>query len=244
MAGAGAPLDGRGGEAADAQSEAIEAVRRELQAEARRVLARLKQAEAAASWEAFRGEPPPLRMLEEARSDVADVQRMVRSRVWGRSEKLRARRTTIARGDTVEIGALGFTGEVLTEPGDDAKVDVLVGSARVRLDLSRLHKVGEGGPAAASTTKVTLSPKEIIAGEAPELDIRGLRLQEALERLDAYLDSAVAQGADHVRIVHGKGTGALRQGVWRHLANHPMAGAFDFAPPERGGDGATDVELA
>ena len=54
-------------EAADAQSEAIEAVRRELQAEARRVLVRLKQAEAAASWEAFRGAPPPPRVIESAR---------------------------------------------------------------------------------------------------------------------------------------------------------------------------------
>ena len=67
---------------------------------------------------------------------------------------------------------------------------------------------------------------------------------EALERVDAYLDSALAQGVRHVRIVHGKGTGALRQGVWHHLASHPIGAAFDFAPPERGGDGATEVELA
>ncbi len=232
-------------EAADAQSEALERVRRELAAEARRVLARLKQAEAAASWEAFRGSPPPPRVIQEARSDVADVQRMVRSRLWGRpQDEVRARRTPISPGDIVEIGALGFTGEVLSGPGPDAKVDVLVGTARIRLELARLRKVGEGAPRPPSTTHVTLSPKEPFAAEGSELDIRGMRLHEALERLDAYLDSALAHGVERVRIVHGKGTGALRQGVWHHLAGHPNGAAFDFAPPERGGDGATEVELA
>ncbi|MCI0815916.1 MAG: endonuclease MutS2 [Chloroflexi bacterium] len=237
-------LEERLAEAADAQSEAIEAVRRELAAEARRVLARLKQAEAAASWEAFRGDPPPPRVLEEARGDVADVQRMVRSRLWGRPKAAaRASRRSISVGDRVEIGALGFTGEVLTAPGEDAKVDVLVGSARIRLETSRLRKVGEGTPRPPSTTHVTLSPKEHIAADGAELDIRGLRLHEALARVDAYLDSALAQGVRRVRIVHGKGTGALRQGVWHHLASHPTGATFDFAPPERGGDGATEVEL-
>ena len=247
-------LSERLAEAADAQSEALEAVRRDLQAEARRVLVRLKQAEAAASWEAFRGEPPPPRVIEEARGEVADVQRLVRSRLWARTEETRASRTRISIGDIVEIGALGFRGEVLSDPGGDApsgsvpsgsvKVDVLVGSARIRLEVSRLRKVGEGAPRAPSTTRVTLTPKEFIAAEGAELDIRGLRLHEALERMDAYLDSALAQGVAHVRIVHGKGTGALRQGVWRHLASHSIAEAFDFAPPERGGDGATEVDLA
>ncbi|MCI0888355.1 MAG: Smr/MutS family protein, partial [Chloroflexi bacterium] len=155
----------------------------------------------------------------------------------------RASRRSISVGDRVEIGALGFTGEVLTAPGEDAKVDVLVGSARIRLETSRLRKVGEGTPRPPSTTHVTLSPKEHIAADGAELDIRGLRLHEALARVDAYLDSALAQGVRRVRIVHGKGTGALRQGVWHHLASHPTGATFDFAPPERGGDGATEVEL-
>jgi len=46
-----------------------------------------------------------------------------------------------------------------------------------------------------------------------------------------------------VRIIHGKGTGTLRRGVWRHLSNHAVAGEFDLAPGERGGDGATEVML-
>ena len=76
-----------------------------------------------------------------------------------------------------------------------------------------------------------------------EIDLRGARVHEALEELDRRLDAAVAQGLSSVRIVHGKGTGALRQAVWRHLAGNGVVGNYAFAPRERGGDGATEVEL-
>ena len=53
----------------------------------------------------------------------------------------------------------------------------------------------------------------------------------------------MAQGLSLVRIVHGKGTGALRQGVWKHLAHHPAVQRYDFAEAREGGDGVTVVEL-
>ncbi len=230
----------------EAQASVVEEVRRELQADARQVRARLRQAESAAAWEALRDEPPPPRVLEEAKDEVAAVQRLLRSRIWGR-EATRApeRKAVVEVGDTVEIGPLGLTGKVLTSPDGDSKVEVQVGSAKVRMELSRLRKVGEPLMEKAPVqTSVRLDPSKALVGVAQELDLRGLRLQEALERLDAYLDQAVAQGVTHVRIIHGKGTGALRQGVWRHLATHPAAEAFDFAPREQGGDGATEVALA
>jgi DNA mismatch repair protein MutS2 len=148
-------------------------------------------------------------------------------------------------GDTVDIGSFGFTGTVVSVPDDNQKIGVLVGSAQIKIELSRLRKSGTTLPSKTRIdTSVKLAPGRAGGPTNGELDLRGLRLHEALERLDDYLDKALAQGMAEVRIIHGKGTGVLRQGVWRHLANHDVASEFDFAPRDRGGDGATEVTLA
>ncbi|MDA0798008.1 MAG: endonuclease MutS2 [Chloroflexi bacterium] len=228
-----------------AQTQVVEDVRRELQEEARRIQAKLKQAESTAQWTTFREEPPAPRVLEESRTEVADVQRMLRSKVWGREAKPAGRKSAIAVGDMVEVGSMGFSGKVLSEPDDDQKVEVLVGSARIKMEVSRIRKAGPAGPGEVKIeTSIKLAPGRSGAPANAELDLRGLRLHEALERLDDYLDAALAQGMTAARIIHGKGTGALRQGVWRHLANHGAIDEFDFAPRDRGGDGATEITLA
>ena len=235
-------LETRLEELAHAQERLLEETRHELQTQVRGVMARLKQAEAAATWEGL-AEPPPPRVIEEARSEVAEVQRLLRSRIWGRGARRPDRKVAIAVGDTVSIGPLGFTGTVVTAPGDDKKAEVLVGSARIRMDVERLRKVGSSPDQRPGRITVSLRPDGPVLGAEPELDLRGLRLHESLERLDAFLDTALAQGSRRLRVIHGKGTGVLRQGVWKHLAGHPGVGRFDFAPREAGGDGATEVEL-
>ena len=65
-----------------------------------------------------------------------------------------------------------------------------------------------------------------------------------MARLDKYLDECVLAGATRVRVVHGHGTGALRQAVRSYLRQSPRVRQFGPAPREQGGDGATLVELA
>jgi DNA mismatch repair protein MutS2 len=245
-------LESRIAELERAQAEVAEQVRRELAEEARRVREQLKQAASAAEWQAFRSEPPPPRVLEAASDEVADVQRALRSRVWGAkgrgADKAPAepRRTRIGVGDAVEIGSLGFTGTVVGEPAADGSVEVLVGSARIRMELGRLRKVGAAREPEPGRTRISLtrSKEAPLTGPAHEVDLRGLRLHEALERLDDFMDASLARGVGAVRIVHGKGTGALRSGIWRHLAGHPSVESYDYAPRDRGGDGATEVTLS
>ena len=113
------------------------------------------------------------------------------------------------------------------------------------MEISRLRKVGSIGPQETRIeTRIELAPGRSKEQVKTELDLRGLRLHDALEKLDAYLDAAVSQGMPHARIIHGKGTGVLRQGVWRHLASHDAIEEFDYAAHDHGGDGATEVTLA
>ena len=77
-----------------------------------------------------------------------------------------------------------------------------------------------------------------------ELRIRRLRIDEALPKLDYYLNAAFMAGLPSVRIVHGKGTGVLRQAVHETLAEHPLVKSFRFGDWGEGGAGVTIAELA
>ena len=86
-------------------------------------------------------------------------------------------------------------------------------------------------------------PRPSLAPSA-ELDLRGIRVEEALERVDAFLDRALLEGVSQVRIIHGKGTGALRQALREHLSRHSMVAFHEPEEDAIGGDGATLVTLA
>ena len=80
--------------------------------------------------------------------------------------------------------------------------------------------------------------------ETTELDLRGLHAEEAIFKVEDFLDKAVRDGFSTVRLIHGKGTGVLRQAVRDYLARQPLARSFEPEARERGGNGATLVELA
>jgi DNA mismatch repair protein MutS2 len=84
-------------------------------------------------------------------------------------------------------------------------------------------------------------PKETIPNE---LHLRHLTLDEALPRLDKYLNDAFMAGLYQVRIIHGKGAGILRQAVRKRLDNHPLVGSYRPALYGEGGAGVTIVELS
>jgi DNA mismatch repair protein MutS2 len=77
-----------------------------------------------------------------------------------------------------------------------------------------------------------------------ELDLRGMRVDEALVCLEEFMDQALRDGLSSARIIHGHGTGALREAVRDHLDRHPLARSYAPEARERGGNGATSVDLA
>jgi DNA mismatch repair protein MutS2 len=74
---------------------------------------------------------------------------------------------------------------------------------------------------------------------SPRLDLRGERVEAALEQLSGYLDEALLAGFDEAVIVHGAGTGALRRSIREYLADHPRVRGTRPGRREEGGDGAT-----
>jgi DNA mismatch repair protein MutS2 len=76
-----------------------------------------------------------------------------------------------------------------------------------------------------------------------ELDLRGLTVDDMLIELDRYLDTAYLASLPFVRIIHGKGTGALRQAVREELRGHPLVGEFRTGENSEGGEGVTVAKL-
>ncbi len=146
-------------------------------------------------------------------------------------------------GDAVEVLSLGQVGELLDVSADGDEAEVQMGSMRVRARADDLRRVRPTEREEAQPSIVVLRPPDRPA-VPQQLDMRGWRVDDALEELETYLNDAVMSGVASVRILHGKGTGALRAAVRQHLARHPLVQSSEPAPPREGGDGVTIVKLS
>jgi DNA mismatch repair protein MutS2 len=145
----------------------------------------------------------------------------------------------IAIGSPVLVTGVSEPGTLL---GIDDKgiAEVASGALRLRVPREQLRPAPRVGAPIRSTRTVVQGA----AGNVPlQLDLRGARAEEALAELDRYLNNAAVAGYDRVRVIHGKGTGALRNAVRETLATHPLVREQAPAPQSEGGDGATIVTL-
>ena len=142
-------------------------------------------------------------------------------------------------GDTVYISHLGQTGELLSTNGQEAEVKV--GGFRLRTRLGNLEF--RSRPQSSEPTKGTTFRGPQVESPGMELDLRGLRAEEVAPTLDAYLNRAYLAGLPWVRIIHGKGTGVLKEVVRQFLAGHPLVSTFRPGALGEGGDGVTVVKL-
>lgn len=143
-------------------------------------------------------------------------------------------------GDLVWVPSLQASGEVTALAGDEAEVQM--GAIRLRLPQDRLELRERPRLAPAGEQGVERLPLPPSPGM--ELDLRGLRAEDVPSRLDKYLDAAFRAGLPWVRIIHGKGTGVLRQVVRQRLAGHPLVAEQRAGDPQEGGDGVTIARLA
>ena len=116
----------------------------------------------------------------------------------------------------------------------------LKGGSYVVLSLIKVVKSAQRILAIMSKNKYHANTTPVIG----EVHLRRLTIDEALPKLDKYLDDAFMAGLHQVRVVHGKGTGTLRQAVREQLATHPLVKSYRPGGYGEGGSGVTIVELA
>ncbi len=217
---------------------------KELQAEirqTRRALARTRQ---------------PIEVLEQIEEQTDTILAKVEKPVERQTRLQRSGTLTraIRLGDKVHLRSLDVKG-VVTSLGEE-EAEVQVGVLRVRARLSELRPLAGGEqqdleptqemPLISSQSKKGSKQPSIHYASSPgiELDLRGKRADEALEALERYLDSAYLAGLPFVRIIHGKGTGKLRDTVRQALTNHPHVTAYEAGSDKEGGDGVTIAKFS
>ena len=149
---------------------------------------------------------------------------------------------SVETGDVVLVRSLNREG-VADSVQDDVCV-VAFGALKYRAEWSDIEKIKDRkktavAPGARGAVSVSPDDEEF----ASELNVIGLNVDEALDRVDRFLDQAYLAGGESVRIVHGHGKGILRGAIARFLERHPQTARFAAAPPEKGGSGATVVIL-
>jgi DNA mismatch repair protein MutS2 len=139
---------------------------------------------------------------------------------------------------------LGSVGRIVEVSGRTGRVTLQTDDARVVVPADDVEVVPEPirGPAPRDLEAEELR-RRAASRISPQLDLRGERVEAALEQLAAYLDEALLAGLDQAIIVHGAGTGALRRAIREFLAEHPRVRSTRTGRREEGGDGATIAEL-
>jgi DNA mismatch repair protein MutS2 len=150
-------------------------------------------------------------------------------------------RTGVEPGMRVVVGALGFEGVVVEIHGKQAEVDVK--GKRLRAAVQDLRPIGPGGGVSVRPSvrvSVDLQPRQ---GSLSEVNVIGCTVDEAIARVEKFLDDSTVSDQQIVRIIHGHGTGQLRRGLAGFLKEHPLVARFQAAPTDQGGSGVTVVEL-
>ena len=145
-------------------------------------------------------------------------------------------------GESVEVLSLNQIGTVITTPDEKGNLDVQVGIMKVNVPLATLRRVSND-----NSEKINAKTKTIIGTKSKniktEIDLRGKNIEEAIIDIDKYLDDSYIAGLKEVYLIHGKGTGALREGVKSYLRGHRHVKGFRTGKYGEGGEGVTVVEI-
>ena len=153
----------------------------------------------------------------------------------------------IGKGDEVHILNIKKDGVVLSDPDKDGNVNVRSGNIRMKTNLKNLmlccdmksNKKSEK----KSTSKEGLAASGTVQYFSPEIDLRGMNGEDAWIQVDRYLDNALLAGMHTVRIIHGKGTGALKRYLWERFRTDPRIKSYRIGEFGEGDGGVTVVEL-
>ncbi|MFN3780631.1 MAG: Smr/MutS family protein, partial [Candidatus Kapaibacteriota bacterium] len=145
----------------------------------------------------------------------------------------------LSEGDFVYLDDPTNTGQVLRIYEDSGEALIDFNGIKFKTKLSKLRKSHQSTP----FLKKELSSDYIKFSSSTRLDLRGFRVDEAIREVDKFISEAILGNIDQITIVHGKGTGTLRQSLHEYFKNHPQVENFREGTLEEGGAGVTIVKL-
>ena len=225
----------------ETKAELVEEARRELTQQIGGVVNQIRQAER--SLHRQQVEESATTSLREERQRLARAQREVASADW---EPIPVERPPwyqeLKVGDRVYIRGVARPVEIVSIPNQHQEVEVVIGSMRARIPVYQLDRLADRVHPTAERAGVVYRRPANKRTLSPEVNLHGYRVDEALTVIDSLLDDAALEGMTSLKIVHGKGTGALRRAVREFLTGHPLVASTE---PGEGGSasGVTVVQL-
>ena len=149
--------------------------------------------------------------------------------------------------DRLEAGAKihvrGFSKPVVFRRLDGSSAEIEAGPLRMKVAVDEITGMESADAKAVPRTGVTVHSQSRESPAADEINVIGMTVAEATDRLDKFLDEAALRHKPRVRIIHGHGTGALRKGIGAFLDGHPLVEKHSFESEEHGGKAITIVDL-
>ena len=218
----------------DTKAELVEEARRELAEQIVDVANQIRRAERSLERAAVNANGPAREAdLRAERERLAETQREVVSPDWAPIPLERPPwYHDLRAGDRVYVRGVSRPVEVVTAPNEQQELEVIIGTMRARLPVYQLDRPADRIHPVAEQAGVVYRRPENKRTLSPEVNLHGYRVDEALSLIDTLLDDAALEGMSSLKIVHGKGTGALRRAIREYLAGHPLVATTE---PGEGG---------
>lgn len=183
--------------------------------------------------------------MEKARGELRDKLKAVNSKLEYKTSnrKSKAKASDFHLGDSVHVISLNLDGTVRSLPNQKGELTVQMGILQSTVKISDVEIVKEEKQSKQQKTAQYRASVNKAKNIKPEINLLGLTVDEAIMELDKYLDDACLSHLNQVRIVHGKGTGALRKGVHEYLKRQKYVKSFRLGEFGEGDAGVTIVEL-
>ena len=204
------------------------------------ILENLNRAKSALSWikKSPKDQSQVINEIETIENNVEKLSSLVDSEL----NKRNLIPSNIEIGAKVQSTVYKWIGYIKKINYSDQTVEVQVGKISMKVLGHQISVIKEDiEPSKTITSNITLIDSTNI--HHLEIDIRGIRVAEAQQKLDIFLDQSLKEGLNEVRIIHGKGSGALRSTVKELLTNHPLVKSFDQEADSKGEIGSTIVTL-
>lgn len=183
--------------------------------------------------------------MEKARGELRDKLKSVNSKLEYKTSnrKSKAKASDFHLGDSVHVISLNLDGTVRSLPNQKGELTVQMGILQSTVKISDVEIIKEEKQSKQQKTAQYRASVNKAKNIKPEINLLGMTVDEAIMELDKYLDDACLSHLNQVRIVHGKGTGALRKGVHEYLKRQKYVKSFRLGEFGEGDAGVTIVEL-
>ena len=189
-------------------------------------------------------ESVPWERAQELKESLRREQEALHSRKETQPPGRPLERDELKPGLRVYINSLGRHGNILDINDESGEVHLQVGVLKIKTKPKDLCEEVEDEKGRESEKREFQKIRSAKSKNLPlEIDLRGLTLSESIDRVEKYLDDSLLAGMEWVRLIHGKGTGALRQGLHAYLEVHSQVADFRLGEQGEGGSGATVVTL-